>query len=212
MASTGAAGGGDRGGAAEAYVHAPTRYHRSVSGGAYRDHLEAERLEADLVAYEGDLEALAVRAPDLELLARTPYGEPRPPALPRRRRSGGSFYGADLDEAFDFEESLRKALGFARDFESHWEERPEQSVLPGRAVLRARFINGETPVALVVEITPESSLARNTIPSRARCDMRSMSSPGCDRLRLRSPSCGGDLGRRGLPPSPAADFSFAPRA
>ncbi len=121
---------------------------------------ELELLEADLISYESDLEALAARAAELELLARKPSGAPQPPALRRPRRPRGSFHGAVLDEAFDFGESLRKTLGFVRDFESHWEVRPEPSVLPGRAVLRARFVDGETPVALAVEITPESILAR----------------------------------------------------
>jgi len=126
------------------------------------DEGELTRIEADLRAYEVELEALAVRAPELEMVARTPYGEPRHPELPRRRRyggSGGSFYGAVLDEAFDLEESLKKGLGWVRNFDCHWEERPEPSVFPSRAVLRARFVSGETPVALVVEITPASNLA-----------------------------------------------------
>ncbi len=125
------------------------------------DEGELARIEADLKTYELELEALAMRAPELELVAKTPYGEPRHPAL-RRRRSyvggGGSFYGATLHEAFDLEEALKKGLGWVRNFDCHWEERPEPSVFPSRAVLRARFVSGETPVALVVEILPGGSL------------------------------------------------------
>ncbi|NUO50928.1 MAG: hypothetical protein HOV80_18905 [Polyangiaceae bacterium] len=124
--------------------------------------VELTRIEADLKAYEVELEALAARAPDLELVAKTPYGEPRHPELGGRSRYGsssGGFYGAVLDEVYDLEAALKKGLGFVQRYESHWEVRPEPSVLLSRAALRARFVSGETPIALLVEVLPASGLA-----------------------------------------------------
>jgi hypothetical protein len=126
------------------------------------DEGELARIEADLRTYELELEALAMRAPELELVAKTPYGQPRHPDLGGRSRygsSGGGFYGAVLDEVFELEGALKKGLGFVQRYESHWEVRPEPSVLLSRAVLRARFMSGETPVALLVEVFPASGLA-----------------------------------------------------
>ncbi len=119
-----------------------------------------ERAEADVVRYEAALHALVGRAPDLELIANTPFGEPPDPPIPANsiETSGGSFYGALLDELHELGDTLRKALGHVSGFEYTWVERPHATMFAGRAALRARFISGSTPMKLLVEASADTAV------------------------------------------------------